>query len=49
VEPHAPGYAASDALDVLRVAGAWREIDWRQEVVTPAGRALAHAALVSAR
>jgi hypothetical protein len=44
-----PGHAASDALDVLRVADAWCEIDWREQVVTPVGRALAHAVLVSAR
>ena len=49
VSPYAPDHAASDALDVLHVAGAWHEIDWRNRVVTPAGRALAHAALVSAR
>jgi hypothetical protein len=49
VSPYAPAHAASDAVDVLRVAGAWREIDWRDEVVTPVGQALAHAALVSAR
>lgn len=49
VDPYAPSHAASDAVDVLHVAGAWREIDWRNEVVTPVGRALAHAALVSQR
>jgi hypothetical protein len=49
VSRYAPDSAASDAVDVLRAAGAWREIDWRDEVVTPVGRALAHAALVSAR
>ena len=49
VDPYAPGHAADDAVDVLYVAGAWREIDWRNEVITPAGRALAHAALTSTR
>jgi len=34
---------------VLDVAGAWRDIDWRNRVVTPVGQALAYAALVSAR
>jgi hypothetical protein len=41
VDSYTPGHAASDAVDVLRVAGAWREIDWRDEVVTPVGRACA--------
>jgi len=49
VSPYAPAHAASDALEVLDVAGAWRDIDWRNRVVTPVGQALAHAALVSAR
>ena len=49
VSPYAPGDAASDAVDVLDVAGAWRAIDWREQVVTPVGRTLAHAALVLAR
>ena len=48
VDPYAPGQAASDAVDVLYVAGAWRDLDWRDRRVTPVGRALAHAALVSA-
>jgi hypothetical protein len=46
VSPYAPGSAASDALEVLDVAGAWNDLDWRNRVVTPVGRALAHAALV---
>jgi hypothetical protein len=49
VDPYAPGDAASDALEVLDVAGTWHDVDWRNRVVTPVGRALAHAALVSAR
>lgn len=49
VSPYAPDSAASDALEVLHVAVAWLETDWRNRVVTPVGRALAHAALVSAR
>jgi hypothetical protein len=49
VSPYAPGHAASDALEVLDIAGAWHDIDWRTRVVVPVGRALAHAALVSGR
>ncbi|MCY7365096.1 MAG: plasmid pRiA4b ORF-3 family protein [Frankiaceae bacterium] len=49
VSPYAPDHAASDALEVLDVAGAWHDVDWRNRVVTPVGQALAHAALVSAR
>jgi hypothetical protein len=49
VDPYAPGRAAGDAMDLLHVAGAWREVDWRNDVVTPVGRALAHAALVLPR
>ncbi len=49
VSPYAPAHGASDALEVLDVAGAWRDIDWRNRVVTPVGQALAHAALISAR
>lgn len=50
VDPYAPGHAAGDALDVLYVAGAWTENDWREDdAVTPVGRALARAALVSSR
>jgi hypothetical protein len=49
VAAYAPARAASDAVEVLDVAGAWREIDWRTEEVTPVGRALAHAALVLGR
>jgi len=49
VSPYAPAHAASDALEVLDVAGAWHDVDWRNRVVTPVGQALAHAALVSAR
>ncbi len=49
VDPYAPGQAASDALEVLNVAGAWNDEDWRNRVVTPVGRSLAHATLVSAR
>ena len=48
VNPHAPAHAASHALEVLDVAGAWHDIDWRNRVVTPTGRTLTHAALVSA-
>ena len=40
---------ASIMANASRVAAWWREIDWRDEVVTPVGQALAHAALVSAR
>ena len=49
VSPHASAHAASHALEVLDVAGAWHEIDCGNRVVTPVGRTLAHAALVSAR
>jgi hypothetical protein len=49
VSPYAPARAARDAVEVLDVAGAWHDLDWRNRVVTPAGRALAHAALISAR
>jgi hypothetical protein len=49
VDAYAPAYAASDALDLLRVAGAWHERGWQNPAVTPGGRALAHAALVSVR
>lgn len=49
VDPYAPAHAAMDSVEVLHAAGAWHEIDWHNEVVTPVGRALAHAALVSAR
>ena len=49
VSPYAPAHAASDAVEVLDVAGAWRNVDWRNRVVTPVGQALAHAVLVSAR
>jgi hypothetical protein len=49
VSPYALGHAASDALEVLDVAGAWRDVDWRTRLVTPVGQALAHAALVSGR
>jgi hypothetical protein len=49
VSAYAPAHGASDALEVLDVAGAWHDVDWRNRVVTPVGRALAHAALVSAR
>ncbi len=49
VSPYAPAHGASDALEVLDVAGAWRDIDWRNRVVTRVGRTLAHAALVCAR
>lgn len=49
VDSHAPRHAASDAVQVLDCAGAWREIDWRTELVTPVGRALARAALLSTR
>lgn len=45
VDEWAPSYSASDAVDVLRCAGAWREIDWRTDEVTPVGRDLARAAL----
>lgn len=48
VSPYAPGHAASDAVEVLEVAGAWTG-DWRKQDVTPVGRALAQAALVSSR
>lgn len=49
VSPYAPDSAAGDALEVLHVAGAWDDVDWRNRVVTPVGRTLAHAALLSAR
>lgn len=47
MSPYASASAASDALEVLDVAGAWHDVDWRNRAVTPVGRALAHAALVS--
>ena len=47
VHPHALVHAAGDALEVLDVAGGWDERDWRNRTVTPVGRALAQAALVS--
>jgi hypothetical protein len=49
VSPYALGHAASDALEVLDVAGAWHDVNWRTRLVTPVGQALAHAALVSGR
>lgn len=48
VSPYAPGRAASEAIEVLEVAGAWQG-DWRKQDVTPVGRVLAHAALLSTR
>ena len=49
VHPHALVRAAGDALEVLDVASGWDERDWLNRTVTPVGRALAQAALLSAR
>jgi len=49
VHPHALVHAAGDALKVLDAAGGWDELDWPNRTVTPVGRALAQAALLSAR
>jgi hypothetical protein len=49
VDPYAPALVAREALEMLDVAGAWHEVDWRSRMVTPAGRALARAALLPVR
>ena len=49
MSPSAPDHVASDALELLDVAGAWDDVSWRSRKVTPVGRALAQAALVSTR
>ena len=49
VSLYAPGHAASDALEVLDVAGAWDGSYWSSWKVMPVGRAIAQAELVSAR